>query len=146
VKVRRDVVFVSSLLFTVAFICLVPACLRAARVTDDVLFQSAGFASLANILVGLLVTWMGFVKGIRWTWFVMFIVVLVGAFPILVLPPFQHTIAITMAEWAKDALHEPGPPRAWTENVLIFALMVIALILPMKSFFRGDEGPAQRHR
>ena len=141
-RLRRDAVFVSSVLFTIAFVCLIPVSWRAAQVNQEPLLQSAGFACLANIFVGLVVIWMGLNKRIRWSWFVMFIIVWVGAFPSMVLPILQHNRAITLTEWVYSALGEQGMPRTWAESVLIFILMVIALILPIKSFF-GRQSPGQ---
>jgi hypothetical protein len=100
-----------------------------------------GVASMAIIFIGLIVTWTGYVKRARWAWLVLFIVVWVWAFPVLVLPLFQHTIGITLAQWLSDALHQPGPPRSWGEGLVIFSLMVVALILPVKSFFRARKPP-----
>lgn len=94
---------------------------------------------LANTFVGLLVTWTGFIRRIRWAWFVMFIIVWVGAFPVLVLPLLQHKIAITFIEWMYSAIGQSGIPRVWAESVLIFTMMVIALILPIRSFFGSRE-------
>jgi hypothetical protein len=94
-----------------------------------------GIACLAILFIGLLVTWAGYVKSVRWTWFVMFILVWLWAFPILVLPLFQGTVVVTLAEWISLALSGPGEPRAWTQSVLIFTLMVLALVLPVKAFF-----------
>jgi hypothetical protein len=92
VKFRRDAVFVSSVLFTVAFACLIPPMWSnalAGRHTQDLdaawtaiarLIHELGIASLAIIFIGLIVKWMGYVNKIRWTWFVMFIIVWVGRF------------------------------------------------------------------
>jgi hypothetical protein len=132
-RIRRDVVFVSSVLFTIAFVCLIPVSWRAAQIKQEPLLQGAGFACLANIFVGLVVTWMGLNKRIRWSWLVMFIIVWVGAFPAIVLPLLQHTLATKLTEWVYGALREPGMARTWAESVLIFILMVIALILPVKA-------------
>ena len=51
-------------------------------------FAPVGFASLAVIAIGLIVTWFGYIKGVRWTWFVMFVIVWVWAFPVMM--PFLH--------------------------------------------------------
>jgi len=80
-KIRRDVVFVSAVLFTVALLVPVPKCLKAAWKSENVSFQHEGFACLTITLVGLLITWTGFIQRIRWAWFVMFIIVWVAAFP-----------------------------------------------------------------
>ncbi len=135
-KVRRDVKFVASTLFTIALVYHLPLFLRSASQTDDILLQNAGFASLANIFVGLVVTWMGYVKGIRWTWFVMLIIVAVWAFPVLLLPLFQHHLSGTPEEWLYSAWYEPGVPRNAVRDVVLVSLMLIALILPIKSFLR----------
>jgi len=75
----------------------------------------------------------------------MFIIVWVGAFPIIFLPLLQHTLAITLSEWVSRALREPGMPRTWAESVLIFVLMVIALILPIKSFLERQSSGQTNH-
>ena len=151
-RIRRDVVFVSSLLFTIALGCLIPsefanalaghrnrASLGPAFAEIAELLSSLGVASLAIILIGLIVTWTGYVKRVRWTWFVIFVIVFVWAFPLMILPLLQHSIALTASEWFMGAVKEPGPARAVAEEILIFALMVIALFLPVKSFFfRAD--------
>jgi hypothetical protein len=134
-KLRRDLVFLSSMLFTVALAIPVPTCISAARTTTDLIFQALGFTCLANILVGLLVIWTGFIKRSRTAWFVMFIIVWVGAFPALVLPILGHKLALTFTEWIYSAIGQSGMPRTWALSVLTFALMAIALFLPVKSFF-----------
>jgi hypothetical protein len=144
---RRDTVFVSSVLFTVALIIPLPKCLSAAQNREDLIFQAGGFACLSNIFIGLLVTWTAFVKGIRWAWCVMCIIVWVGAFPILALPVLQNrkTLSLSLTEWVYSALFQSGIPRAWAEGVLLFVLMLLALVLPLKSFFwRRETGATRR--
>jgi hypothetical protein len=140
-KVRYNPVFVSSLLFTVALLFRVPAFLSDAAYRKDPLWQATGFASLANIVVGLVVAWTGFVRCYRWAWLVMFIIVWVWAFPVLVLPIFQGTIVVTFAEWFAEAWHWPGSARIYGENTALLSIMVVALLLPLKWFFwRKPEG------
>lgn len=105
-KIRRDAAFVSSVLFTVAFVCLIAPCWAnalAGRHTQDLdaawrevarLIHQDGVASLAIICIGLIVTWMGYVNKIRWTWFVMFIIVWGWAFPHMILPFFKAPIGV----------------------------------------------------
>jgi len=155
-KIRLDSVFISSVLFTIGLLCLVPWFLRAVLAGHDKVslqmldpgFRAEaeragdlGVASLAIISIGLIVTWTGYVNRVRWTWFIVFIIVWIWAFPLLVLPLLQHTLTLTWAEWLYSAIYQPGSPRAWAESVLIFALMVIALLLPLKSFIRAGETP-----
>jgi hypothetical protein len=139
-KVRRDLVFVSSVLLTVALAIPAPTCIRAAWTTTDLIFQSGGFTCLANILVGLLVIWTGFIKRSRAAWFVMFIIVWVGGFPVLVWPILGHKLGLTLVEWIYSAIGQSGVPRAWAVSVLTFTLMAIALFLPVGSFFWKREG------
>ena len=156
-RIRRDSVFISSVLFTIALLCLIPPCLanaltgrsRTALQELDAGFRAAaqlmgdlGIISLAIIFIGLIVTWTGFIKGVRWTWFVMCIIVWAWAFPLLILPFLGHTIVPTWSEILSNALREPGIARSFVQLVLIFSLMVIALILPIKSFFLSRRPPA----
>ena len=153
-RLRRDGVFISSVLFTIALSCLVPWCWRFALAGRDKTALEAldagyraaahtmgdfGIACLTILSIGLLVTWTGYVKTVRWAWFVMFIIVWLWAFPILVLPLFQGTIVVTLREWISLAITKPGEPRAWAGSVLIFALMFIALVLPIKAFFLSPD-------
>lgn len=176
-KIRRDAVAVSSILFTVAFLMLTPAMINCARVTHQSRFRDIAFypdaaipgdqvvipnyyapigiASLAIIAIGLVVTWAGYIKGVRWTWFVMFVIVWVWAFPVVVLPlfiPWQGVAPIpqSFARAIRDSLHA-GPysviARAFLEVVLAFLLMVLALVLPVKTFILGrGAGPGTSGR
>jgi hypothetical protein len=141
-------------MFTIALLCLVPSSLanamagrdRTALEALDAGYQIAaktmgdlGVASLAIISIGLIITWTGYVKNVRWTWFVMFIIVWGWAFPLLLLPFLGHTIVPTADEILSDALKQSGLRRDFVETIVIFALMVIALILPIKEFFLSRE-------
>ena len=164
-RVRADSVFISSLLFTIALVCLIPAFWANFLTGRDKIWLAkldAGYrlaaqtmsdlsvVCLAIILIGLIVIWTGYVKRARWTWFVMFIVVWVWAFPLLVLPLFkalfEGRIVLTFPEWLYSAIYQWGSPRIWAESVLIFLLMVIALLLPIKSFFLVRGIQEQSHR
>ena len=163
-KIRRDALAVSSILFTLALLWLVPPILEIARATHQSRFRDIsstpeagiaqdqivipnydapiGFASLAVIGIGLIVKWAGYIRGVRWTWFVMFVVVWVWAFPVLLLPSLQHMAPIK--EWLPE-VRESGPARNFVELVLIFLLMVLALILPVKTFILGrGAGPGKQ--
>lgn len=94
-----------------------------------------GVTALAVIFAVLIVIWMGYVKKARWTWFVMFVIVWGWAFPLFMLPLVQHPLAVTLAQLVSDAFRESGIARDVTKQFLVFSLMVIALILPIRSFF-----------
>jgi hypothetical protein len=147
-----DSILVSSVLFTIALVCLIPifwANVLAQRDRITLAKLDAGYRlaaqtmsdlsviCLAIILIALITIWRGHIKRERWTWFVMFIVVWVWAFPLLVLPLLKGRIVFTFSEWLYSAIYQPGSPRIWAKSVLIFLLMVIALLLPIKSFLVG---------
>jgi hypothetical protein len=153
-RARRDVVFISSVLFTITLLCLVPICWGAALSGRDKMAIEAldsgyraaaqtmgelGVASMAVIFIGLIVTWTGYVKGVRSAWFVMFIVVWLWAFPLILLPFLPDIVGIPLSELVSRALREPGTSRTSLRSVLIFTPMLIALILPIKSFFFRHE-------
>ena len=151
--IRRDAVAVSSILFTLALLTLTPAMWRAAAtVRESTLwggssggpqdcFAPAGFASLAVIMVGLIAAWTGYIRGVRWTWFVMFVIVWVWAFPVLLLPHVLPWRGVeTMAQSFASAISETGIERSYMEVVLTFLLMVLALVLPVKTSILGRGG------
>src|SRR5690349_5538823 len=126
-RIRRDPIFVSSLLFTIALLFRVPAFLSNAAYRDP-LWQAVGFSSLANILVGIVVVWTGFMGRYRWAWLVMFLIVWIWAFPVLVLPIFHGKVVVTFAEWFAEAWHWPGSARIYGENIVLVSVLVLALL------------------
>jgi hypothetical protein len=149
-KSRWDVVFISCVVLTVALIAMVPRNLRFASTwyqpviqeTDRLYIENylmpIGFASLAFVIVGLIVTWTGYRNKLRWAWFVMFVIVWVFAFPVYMLPvllDFRRAESINLSAWFWNALREPGIPRDYAKGPLDFLLMVVGLFLPLKSFF-----------
>jgi hypothetical protein len=110
------------MLFTIAFLSLIPALLSDALTgrhpNPDLsagwaevarLLGDLGVASLAIVFIGLVVTWTGYIKKVRWTWFVMFIIVWAWAFPLMILRPFQHPLVLTLSKSLSAALKQPGP-------------------------------------
>jgi hypothetical protein len=158
-KIRTDSAFVSSVLFTIALACLVPM-FWANVITDRDRIQLAklgdGFrldaqrmsdlsvVCLAVVLIGLIVLWTGYVKRTRASWGVMFVVVWLWAFPLLVLPLFTRE-GLSIREWLYTVIYYRGA-SPWAKSNLVFLLMVIALLLPVKSFFLKAEAPRPIHR
>lgn len=105
-----------------------------------VLIGQFGVANLALILVALIVIWNGYIKKLRWTWFVMFIIVGAWYFPQWVLPSLEYLRGFDLLMWISSLSNF----SSWSYNapvwVLIFFLMLAALILPVRSFFsrQGD--------
>ena len=103
---------------------------------------------MALIFIGLIVTWTGYVKGARSAWFVMFIIVWVWAFPLLLfwwsIPDIRGT---SFTESISHAYTRPPSASDWLFGLEHFTPMVIALILPIRSFFfrretaEGSVGP-----
>ena len=155
-RIRTDSVFISSVLFTIALINLIPPVLRYALNERDQralglrdigfpmeahTMHYVGVACVAIILIGMIVIWTGYVKRARSAWLVMFVITWVWAFPIFVRSIFPLTEPLTLPEFIFNAIYEPGPPRIWMRFILSFSLMVIALVLPIKSFLFIKERP-----
>lgn len=159
-KIRRDSVFISAVLFTIALLCALPMSLRNALEGYSTMSEAHGLccglylrtmgdlgaASLTIIFIALIVTWAGYAKRLRSAWFVMFLAVWIWAFPLLALPLIKRASALTFVEVLYGALHGYRYPQIWVKSVLIFSLMVIALLLPIKSFFitRGIREAGRR--
>ena len=160
-RIRRDAVFLSSVLFTIAFLLLVPLMWnnaqaglpfwhlgRAAQAdraelqhmeesTREVslLLGQCGFSTLIFIFVVLTVIWKAYVKKLQWAWFVMFVVVWVWYFPLFVLPTLRLLRGFDLIKWLASLTYLSSwsySPSLW---VVIHLLMLAALILPVRSFF-----------
>jgi hypothetical protein len=144
---------VSTVLFTVVFLWATPIFLADALTWRRSMFQETdqlwvsnylapvGFASLAIILIGLIVAWTGYINRIRWAWLVMFIIVWVWAFPVMILPILQHRNGISLTEWFQTAMRVSSLYRDLAVTVLMFSLLVVVLILPIKSLSSDDRQP-----
>ncbi len=157
-----DSVSASSVLLTIALLCSVPSSLANALATHDKVaiarldagFQAAaqsmsylGFASLAITLVALIVVWTGYIRRSRSAWLVLFVVALLWAFPLFVLPFVREIVAPRLlSELIYDAIWAPGLARSILESILIFALMATGLLLPIKQFFVARSTEERTHR
>jgi len=150
-RIRRDLVFISSVLLTITFLSLVPAVWRNAQsgipfwhfgraaradralldslglgfVDSTLLLGQCGLAGLAVILVTLIVIWNGYVKKLLWTWFVILIIVWGWYFPLFIYQTLSYARGFDMIRGLYSSL--------WGWN---FFMMMAALILPVRSFFR----------
>jgi hypothetical protein len=152
---RRDPVALSSILFTLALLIPMPAMLGNAWTAPQTRLDIAGrvgmqnyyapiaFASLAIIVIGLIVTWTGYVRGVRWTWFVMLLIAWGWAFPVLVLAEFHWRNMLPIAQWPPLAPKGRGPQLGLAGSVLTFLLMVVALALPVRTFVLGKRGTSR---
>jgi hypothetical protein len=169
-KIRHDALALSSILFTVALLMLVPTGFELASTTHQTrlrdicpvadgsavgaqiaipnYYAPLGFASLTIIAIGLVVTWTGYIKGSRWTYFAMSVMVWLWAFPVLMLPLLHGLIpSWRTVEWTrliKEAITMNGAARGYLEPFVSFLLMVLALVLPAKTFILGKHGASRR--
>ena len=148
-RVRPDSVFVASLLHTIALLYFIRPSLWNYFSLDHILLapldensfrgEAQSVASLAIILIGLIVVWTGYAKRSRPAWFVMFVIVWLWAFPrfILSIVPLliRERSSFTFLELLSDAMLGPGFQRDVVELTLAFLLMVIALALPIGRVF-----------
>ncbi len=152
-RIRRDVIFVSSLLLTIGLLSLLPMSSRLAlsgrRIEElEACYQSqlyawaqVGKASIALIVIGLIVTWTGYIRAVRSAWFVMFIIVWLWVFPVFFQGFISEFVWTSLRKLLSEALAKPGSARGSLYAVAHFTPMVIALILPIRFFF-GGETPA----
>lgn len=154
-RIRHDLVFISSVLFTIALVSQIRwawwnvlACCGDTRGPDlwrrEALRSTSvvGELMLALVIIGLIVTWTGYLKKVRWTWFVMFVVVSGLTVPLGVFPWFMHPkVFLDLPELLVDAWRGQSFAWAFLEPILTFSLMVVALFLPVKSFFSRRTGP-----
>jgi hypothetical protein len=154
VKIRRDTVFISTVLFTIALLGLVPPLFRNAFTGHDKaafqrldwalqlytrMIDRLSIASLAIVLIGLIVVWAGYSKKVRWTWFVMFVIVWGWAFPVLVFPDVVYPLYRGVIEEGFSQMIGNIRVALLEPLIVCFALMVVALALPMKSFFWDSQ-------
>ena len=153
-RLRADSVFISSIFHTIALLFFVHPALwyygaasdPAAVARFDVGFQEAsyadhrfGVASLAIILIGLIVVWAGYAKRSRLAWFVMFVIVWFWAFPVFIRPVVgalaRGELMLTFPEFFYVAISGPGMTTQMVRSILMFLIMVVGLALPMRRFF-----------
>jgi ABC-type dipeptide/oligopeptide/nickel transport system permease component len=97
--------------------------------------------------MGLIVTWAGYIKGVRWTWFVMFVIVSVWAFPLFMLSFVLCWRHVDLLGIFASAIMYSGVCRNFAEIFLEFVLMAVALVLPLKAFISrpGDVAGMSEH-
>ena len=158
-RLRLDSVLISSLLHTVALLYFVRPSLWNYFSLNHLLLapidengcrgDAQTIASLAIILIGLIVVWTGYAKRSRTAWFVMFVLVWFWAFPrfILSIVPLliRERSSFTFFEWLTDAMLGPGFQRDVVELTFAFLLMVIGLALPIERVFVARKADEPAH-
>ena len=163
-KIRLDSVLLSCVLHTIALLALVQAALWnfSGRMNALLAPMEAGFPDdtqtrhylgiclFVLILIGLIVTWTGYVNMRRSAWLVMFVIAWVCVFPLFVLPcvsPLLHRRQeLTFSEFLYNAIDGWGFPRELLVSILMFLAMLVGLLLPTKKFFgtHGRHEPTRR--
>ena len=101
--------------------------------------QTAGLASLTVIIVALIVIWTWLVAGNRVAWVIIAVIVWVWAFPIMMLPLVTHTVALSLSDLSDSvasAWHGDHLSRIALVNTVLFLLMLVGLILPVRALLR----------
>jgi len=148
-KLHLDRVFISSCILTACLLSLVPADLRFAAtwrtrqipVMDRVYrlnYESdIAFASLALVVIGLIVIWSGFQRKMPWSWVVMAVFVCVYFVPVYLLDVFLDIKRVGWSWWIgviRDAREGYPFAQLSIRLLLTFAFMALALFLPLQSF------------
>jgi fatty acid desaturase len=135
-RLRPNIFLVSSLLLTPAFFWLLPYVVRCAEASDD-MTRTAGLASLTVIIVALIVIWTWLAAGSRVAWVIMAVIVWVWAFPIMIFRPHIGPLSSSeLKDWVVSAWRQDGFARVTLINPIMFSLMLIGLIVPVRTLLR----------
>jgi succinate dehydrogenase hydrophobic anchor subunit len=149
-RVRLNSVSISGVLLTLCLLYLVPKHLQFASTWRErhvweadrfvsYNFESLlGFASLALFIIGLTVIWTGYQKRERTAWFIMLVFVCVYFLPVYLVDTFLDIRRVGWRWWLEvvPAAMEGRPfDNAAIRQLVILALMVIALLVPIRAFF-----------
>lgn len=99
---------------------------------------SIAFASLALVIIGLIVIWTGYQKRRRSAWFIMAVFVFVYFVPVNLIDVFLDIRNVGWSWWPA-VVHDAREGRAFSLGAIYalasFAVMVIALLIPIRTFF-----------
>jgi NADH:ubiquinone oxidoreductase subunit 5 (subunit L)/multisubunit Na+/H+ antiporter MnhA subunit len=103
------------------------------------------FASLALLIIVLIVIWTGYQKRMRSAWFVVLVFVTVYFLPVYMLNIFRIMKNVGW-HWWSEFFQGIGQQQPQTIDLLryfaILIVMIIALLIPVRAFFGKTEGPA----
>jgi hypothetical protein len=140
VRIRPNIFLVSSLLLTPAFLWLLPSIIKSCvSYGPETMTQTAGLASLTVIIVALIVIWTWLVAGNQVAWVIIAVIVWVWAFPIMMLPLVTHIVALSLSDLSDSvasAWHGDHLSRIALVNTVLFLLMLVGLILPVRALLR----------
>jgi hypothetical protein len=137
-RIRPNIFLVSSLLLTPGPLWVLPYAVNLVGATDAI-GRTAGLASLTVIIVALIVIWTWLVAGNRVAWIIMAVVVWVWALFIMTGPVLHHGRRWTLGElreWVVFAWRGDHFARTMLISTVMFLLMLVGLILPVRALFR----------
>ena len=138
-RIRPNIFLVSSLLLTPGLFWLLPSAINLAQATESIA-RDAGLASLTVIIVALIVIWTGLAAGNRVAWIIMAVIVWVWAFFALMDGPvLRHGLLRSLSElpeWVSFAWRGEHLARTYLISLVMFLLMLVGLILPVRALFR----------
>ena len=137
-RIRLNIFLVSSVLLTPGILWLLPYVIECVRSTDSMI-RLAGLASLTIIIVALIVIWTGVAAGTRVAWVIMVVIVWVWALPAMTGPVLSHGRRWTLSElreWVAFAWRGEHLSRTYLTGTVLFLLMLVGLILPLRALFR----------
>lgn len=166
-KIRYSTTVISALLLSLCLAALIPAGLENASTWRELYFQvpglriqndrmPIGFFSLGFVMIGLIVLWTGYRKRERWAWFVMLIILLFFIFPAGFLPLLlQQTIVVPGTFGSNLSTIDLSREMKWIlegnhlaiglmMQLLLFPVMLIVLLLPIKAFFWKSHNTSVR--
>jgi hypothetical protein len=102
--------------------------------------RTAGLASVTVIIVALIVIWTGLAAGNRVSWVIMAVIVLVWALPIMTGPLLTHPRVLfslsDLRDWVAFAWRGEHLSRTYFLSTVVFLLMLVGLILPVRALLR----------
>jgi len=137
-RIRPNIFLVSSVLLTFGVLWLLPYIIDCVRSTDT-MSRLYGLASLTIIIVALIVIWTGVAAGTRIAWVIMVVIVWVWALPAMTWPVLHHGLRWTLSDlrqWVASAWRGEHLARTYFISTVVFLLMLIALILPVRALLR----------
>jgi len=159
-RIRFNYTLISAIVLSFFLTMYIPGGLKYASTWRELYFQTPGYKEqnllmplgihwLGFALTGLVVLWTGYIKKERWAWFVMLIILLFFIFPHLwlsvliekTLVPGPSRLFSVLAEsryFRNDirSIFALSPLElGFVLNLLSFPVMLIALLIPIKSFF-----------
>lgn len=156
-RFRFDSVSISSLLLTICLLTLAPPILKIAatwrqrnfRVTDRYweynMESLLAFASLALLIIALIVIWTSYQKRMRSAWYIILVFVLVYFLPVNFLDIFLTIRSVGWRWWpqfVRAIMQGQSLAILGLRYFVILILMIVALVIPVRAFFFPKPGLA----